>query len=137
MGRLTKTWEENESKYICLTDCEERCKNGGVADCTCNINTEVWKKLSHYEDLEEQGRLIELPCKVGNTVWKISECSAPSCEKCFNFKMNMTNDCYHDYKARIVELSFGIYMVFHFGETVFLTKEEAEAKLKELKEGVE
>ena len=27
------------------------------------------KKLAHYEDLEEQGRLIELPCKVGDTVY--------------------------------------------------------------------
>lgn len=27
------------------------------------------KKLAHYEDLEEQGRLIELPCAVGDTVW--------------------------------------------------------------------
>ena len=25
--------------------------------------------LSYYEDLEEQGRLVELPCKVGDTVW--------------------------------------------------------------------
>lgn len=26
-------------------------------------------KLAHYEDMEEQGRLIELPCAVGDTVW--------------------------------------------------------------------
>lgn len=26
-------------------------------------------KLAEYEDLEEQGRLIKLPCKVGDTVW--------------------------------------------------------------------
>lgn len=28
-------------------------------------------KLAEYEDLEEQGRLIKLPCKVGDTVWQI------------------------------------------------------------------
>ena len=27
------------------------------------------EKLAHYEDLEEQGRLVELPCKIGDTVW--------------------------------------------------------------------
>lgn len=27
------------------------------------------EKLAEYEDLEEQGRLIKLPCKVGDTVW--------------------------------------------------------------------
>lgn len=28
-------------------------------------------KLAEYENLEEQGRLIKLPCKVGDTVWQI------------------------------------------------------------------
>lgn len=37
-------------------------------------------KLAHYEDLEEQGRLIELPCAVGDTVWII----APNYYKCNN-----------------------------------------------------
>ena len=27
------------------------------------------KKLSRYENAEEQGRLVVLPCKVGDTVW--------------------------------------------------------------------
>ena len=27
---------------------------------------QLHEKLKHYEDLEEQGRLIELPCKVGD-----------------------------------------------------------------------
>lgn len=126
MGRLTTRHEFMGSPWITF-DNIEYCKHD---HCYKALD-----KLAHYEDLEEQGRLIELPCKVGDTVWRISECSAPSCEECFNFKRNMTNDCYHDYKARIVELSFGIYMAFHYGETVFLTKEETEAKLKELKEG--
>ena len=40
----------------------------------------VLEKLAHYEDLEEQGRLIELPCGVGDTVWII----APNYYKCNN-----------------------------------------------------
>lgn len=31
----------------------------------------ILEKLAEYEDLEEQGRLIKLPCKVGDTVWQI------------------------------------------------------------------
>ncbi len=32
--------------------------------------TAEWlKELQRYKDLEEQGRLISLPCKVGDTVW--------------------------------------------------------------------
>ena len=30
---------------------------------------EYLRKLKDYEDLEEQGRLIKLPCKVGDTVY--------------------------------------------------------------------
>lgn len=29
----------------------------------------ILTKLGEYEDLEEQGRLIKLPCKVGDTVY--------------------------------------------------------------------
>ena len=31
----------------------------------------VYAKLKEYEDLEEQGLLIRLPCKVGDTVWEV------------------------------------------------------------------
>lgn len=31
----------------------------------------VAEKLKHYEDMEEQGRLIVLPCKEGDTIYKI------------------------------------------------------------------
>lgn len=29
----------------------------------------VYRKLKDYEDLEEQGLLVKLPCKVGDTVY--------------------------------------------------------------------
>ena len=29
----------------------------------------VLKKLADYEDLEEQGLLVKLPCKVGDIIW--------------------------------------------------------------------
>lgn len=31
----------------------------------------VLEKLAKYEDMEEQGLLIKLPCKVGDTVYEI------------------------------------------------------------------
>ena len=82
-------------------------------------NAEYWQKayfkLKEYEDLEEQGRLIKLPCKVGYTV-------------------------YHVVQGRIVEVSnvdlfFLLLSVVEnrFNNSVFLTKSEAEAKLKELR----
>ena len=57
--------------------------SGGVAftfdlDITCQPSEarkilNLATKLKDYEDLEEQGRLIKLPCKVGNTVYRYVE----------------------------------------------------------------
>lgn len=76
---------------------------------------EYLRKLKDYEDLGEQGRLVELPCKVGDTV-------------------------YHVVQGRIVEVSnvdlfFLLLSVVEnrFNNSVFLTKSEAEVKLKELR----
>lgn len=80
-------------------------------------NQQLIDKLAYYEDLEEQGRLIKLPCKVGDTV-------------------------YHVVQGRIVEVSnvdlfFLLLSVVEnrFNNSVFLTKSEAEAKLEELRGG--
>ena len=32
---------------------------------------DLYMRLKNYEDAEEEGRLIVLPCKVGDTVWYI------------------------------------------------------------------
>lgn len=55
--------------------------SGGVAftfdlDITCQPSEarkilNLATKLKEYEDLEEQDRLVKLPCKVGDTVWQI------------------------------------------------------------------
>lgn len=79
------------------------------------VATQALEKLKDYKDLEEQGRLIKLPCKVGDTV-------------------------YHVVQGRIVEVS-NVDLFFlllsvnenRFKDSVFLTKSEAEAKLKELR----
>lgn len=79
----------------------------------------VIAELQKYKDLEEAGRLIELPCAVGDTVYLIEE----GCEDIY---LPSTNYYY------IEENPFDVWMLCGVGETVFLTKEEAEAKLKEL-----
>ena len=51
----------------------EKCDGLGASrKCDkCEITTSICEKLGKYEDLEEQGRLIKLPCKVGDTVYLI------------------------------------------------------------------
>jgi len=126
--------------------------SGGVAftfdlDITCQPSEarkilNLATKLKDYEDLEEQGRLVILPCKVGNTVYCIfnrytkctfnneefDECSCQGCEyECDSKKENYVQD------MRAYSLDWIVTNLKNFGKTVFLTKSEAEAKLKELR----
>lgn len=96
----------------------------------------ILKKLAEYEDLEEQGRLVKLPCKVGDTVYGINtDRNIVSALKIISVKI-YSYAIYFNY-----QLIDGIYKNivsftdFDIGKTVFLTKSEAEAKLKELKGG--
>ena len=106
------------------------------------MNDKTFYKLQHYEDLEEQGRLIELPCKVGYTVWSFVY-ETIICGEVIAIKYEIEVE---NYGTSIVEKitidfndidgEFEATVDFQdFGKKVFLTKEEAEAKLKELKEG--
>lgn len=45
----------------------------------------ILEKLAEYEDLAEQGRLVILPCKVGETYYSI-EVNTKSCEECDFFQ---------------------------------------------------
>ena len=92
-----------------------------------NNRHRVLQKLADYEDLEEQGLLMRLPCKIGASVYMVAQdcggdtldCRRGDCEGCpylYSF---------------VEENSFDSYMCDDIGKTVFLTKEEAEEKLKE------
>jgi hypothetical protein len=80
---------------------------------------DLHSKLKHYEDLEEQGRLIELPCKVGDEFWELND----------------VHDIPAIYPRYAHTLFHCIYVLEGLGRRAFLTKEEAEARLKELEEG--
>lgn len=89
--------------------------------------TEVITKLAAYEDAEEQGWLVILPCKVGDTVW--GRDSAPwtviSIEW-FSRKVTQLH-CKSPVTGRGMTFSVGKRSL---GKTVFLSREEAEAALK-------
>ena len=91
-------------------------------------------KLGRLEDLEEQGRLIELPCAVGDTVYVLRE---KNIEKAEVFSIKIESEDNHwcfILKCMVTEGYFENFKRFMYGKTAFLTKEEAEAKLKELEE---
>ena len=79
-------------------------------------------KLEKYETAEDEGRLMMLPCKVGDFVYKII----------------YQRDNFDDRSYRIVtEVRFRPDMIDDIGKTIFLTREEAEKALKEREIGNE
>ncbi len=68
-------------------------------------NKMVIERLAAYEDAEEQGRLVVLPCKVGDLVWSADFDGA------YTFK-------------------FEIRHLPRIGKDIFLTREEAEKALE-------
>lgn len=121
-----------------IKHCEERI------DCSeCGKEhkqlTEWLGKLKHYEDLEAQGRLIEMPCYVGDTMytnysmqgWYMHRKNRPYEAKVVFVGINGVDNFMN------VELGEGKMLQFRFsdiGKKVFLTKSEAEAALKESKQ---
>nr|DAU16657.1 MAG TPA: ribosomal protein [Caudoviricetes sp.] len=84
------------------------------------------RKLCDYEDLEEQGLLARLPCKVGDSVFiivgkDVSKQGIRKIEISDNGIIFKTNR-----QKRIFNVS-------EFEKSVFLTREEAVNKLEEMK----
>ena len=98
------------------------------------------RKLAEYEDFEEQGLLLRLPCKVGDTVWD-NDYGKPCEYNITGFSFG-TGEDYIDDPVSIKEVVYyysnysgsitGSFAVSEIGKTVFLTKAEAEQKLKEM-----
>lgn len=87
------------------------------------------KKLKDYEDLEEQSRLIKLPCKCGDVVYVTEPALIEA--MCIRIQLDgYRNGIWINAK----EYPYDRWISFKaFGKTAFLTKSEAEAKLKELR----
>lgn len=88
-------------------------------------------KLGAYEDAEEQDLLLKLPCKVGNELF-LSDYPTIHCRlkeyKFIGNEVAIVIDCWEWQRTCTRMLS-------DFGKTVFLTKEEAEKALEQMKAG--
>lgn len=96
----------------------------------------ILTKLADYEDLEEQGLLVRLPCKVGTEVFcffpgdsHYTKCQIKKIEICPSIFGNI---CYF---AEPVGKRGCCCRYFdnEFGKFLFLTLEEAEKKLEEMR----
>ena len=104
------------------------------------LTTHILQELKEYRDLEEQGQLLKLPCKVRTTVYVIDtiyECDNDYMDCIMEFPDRYQCErgfkCEYEHEKIVVRPeSFDFKMLDNFNKTVFLTKEEAEEKLKEL-----
>lgn len=112
--------------------CFTRCMEPGAdkqeirEDCSLYkvcLERQVFEKLQRYEDLEEQGRLIELPCKIGDTVYGIRR---------YHDRIVKAGTVSEMFYNRDGELIIAIKNVCRgcWGRQIFGTYEEAEAALK-------
>lgn len=125
MERLTERnplWIDDELwERACEPDCEE-------------IDS-VYRKLKDYEDAEEQGLLLRLPCKVGDVLYFAHHDRVISSEvlsakyhaEAENHGVFIRERLTIDVEGVSAEIDF-----CDIGKTVFLTRKEAEAKLKEM-----
>ena len=100
----------------------------------------IIERLAEYEDLEEQGLLLRLPCKVGSTLYRIykkpTKCTAYgeykddyACQGCEKECDSSYVWAIYKYKADIKTI---VCLSDEIGKTVFLTQAEAEKKLNEM-----
>lgn len=97
-------------------------------------------KLAEYEDLEERGLLVKLPCAIGTTVYGIDRqffIDSKECKNCPDYYEDLVEcfcDCADDYPkcAKVFEISFELRMIDEIGKGVFLTTEDAEKELRRL-----
>nr|DAM22994.1 MAG TPA: Cytochrome c [Bacteriophage sp.] len=138
MERLTNR-EYGENSCAVYTSYCDACHN---SDCHCGLVEDMIEKLADYEGLEEHGRLIILPCKVGDTVYVngVLGCGEVERYRVIRVDYHSTlgtgrNEFYIEALLCADPDSSIAFYDKQFGKTVFLTKAEAEAKLKELRGG--
>lgn len=117
------------------SDCWSHCNDTGNDCKSCEEQHKqlaAWlMQLKEYQQLEKQGRLVKLPCIAGSEVYVIV----------FDYEQEQ----YGTAKTKIIEvnqncngwffrplISIPAFKIDDFGKAVFLTKAEAEAKLKEM-----
>ena len=121
MERLTKTYSDGT--------------HAAADNLPCGENSYEYKgllleALGKYEDADEQGLLLRLPCKIGDTVWRIKTSDY------YIMPCNVEEFVYSNSLYIIVREEFfntrRRWNINEIGKTVFLTKSEAEQKLKEM-----
>ena len=95
--------------------------------CIKKLVTEV-EPYKEYKNLEERGLLLRLPCPIGTTVYNTNWWDDVT------EKVDIDGKTFYRivHKHKVSKSTFSLVDIYNFGKTVFLTKAEAEQKLKEM-----
>ena len=100
-----------EGRYIVMRDAEQE----GVA------------RLRELAEADRVGRLVVLPCKVGDTIYHTSKVRTSHFE---NDKIIIDDEG----RWKIYEMPFALVHLTYIGKSYFLTREEAEEALEAMKD---
>lgn len=141
--RLTKRID-NKTYFIIKTEGNDFYSDG--EDLTFNYYDkevqEAINRLAEYEDLEEQGLIVRLPCKVGDKVYHIYNSgyyqSFTGASRKAKHKYIVDEETVYGFELDNDGLGWRIRLngsqpvISLFGDRLFFTRVEAEKKLKEL-----
>lgn len=148
MERLTeKVFAFNGTSCMQIKDCDNdtcdqtcRSRTGSEGCEGCPIQIAI-DKLAEYEDLEEQGKLLKLPCVVGDMVYHLCAFSSGESE-IIEMKVCCVEPCgairNHKGVCEVwnvyaeADYTKAYFKFFDFGKTVFLTRPDAERALAEM-----
>lgn len=115
-----------EGNFCDIAMCMVECGGEFCKERTCS-QKKTWERLKWYEDLADQGRLAILPpCKVGDAIYincygKLAETTIKGIGVGLRDRLYLSTGCCAPWADEL-------------GKTWFLTREEAEAALKEAKD---
>ena len=144
--RLLKDFADSDDAFVDDDDFDEEmlellmCGTSTIEVLIALFYRNMWamadlrEKLKEYEDLEEQGLLLRLPCKVGDTLYSaLGEKVLKSEVISVKYHCEAENHGVFIRKRIIIDTDdFETEINFSdIGKTVFLTQSEAEQKLNE------
>ena len=138
--------------FACSRQCGEPMAQSSATGCECyetikssmayyvgtldgGANGKIQNRLRELAEADKDGRVVVLPCKVGDTVWIVG-----AVRKLYSAKVR-TFFCGHTSAVRGDDYDGHIHMIRttecdipmqKFGKTVFLSREEAEKALQEM-----
>ena len=140
VSKLTKvkgcTFPPEEIMEGACLECDRDCEIGILYYCAVQA-AELRERLKMFEDKLEKGTLIELPCKVGDKAYVIKNNKIHTKDIVYYNKIHsriaeQNEEYWHCVDKDRISINAITFYPEDIGKTVFLTKSEAEQKLKEL-----